>query len=110
VVERFRRDDHSRSFAEILVVCVTLFLVRLCFPTVGNKTAFGFLGVNLLRIDGLWVFEPGILSGDWTLDQRLGVAVLYLLVQFLLRLFEGIDLAQPKVVVFDEAWMLTATA
>ncbi|MGH9021813.1 MAG: VirB4 family type IV secretion system protein [Acidimicrobiia bacterium] len=112
VVERLAGsgEEHSRSLAQTLAVCATLPLARLCFPTPSAHSALSPEGVNLLRVDGLRAPEPGSPSGDWTLDQRLSVAVLYLLAQFLLRLFERTDPAQPKAVVLDEAWMLTATA
>jgi hypothetical protein len=112
VIEQLRAvgDEGARSLAQTLSVCATLPLARLCFPARAGGPALSPEGVNLLRIDGLRAPDPGTPAEDWTLDQRLGVAVLYLLAQFLLRLFERTDPAQPKAVVLDEAWMLTATA
>lgn len=100
--------DAGRSLAQTLAVSATLPLARLCFAPPGGA-ALSPEGVNVLRIAGLRAPDAGSNPEDWTLDQRLSVAVLYLLAQAVLRLFEQTSPAQPKAVVLDEAWMLTAT-
>jgi len=101
--------DAGRSLAQTLAVSATLPLARLCFAPPGGA-ALSPQGINVLRIAGLRAPESGTNAQDWTLDQRLSVAVLYLLAQAVLRLFEQTSPAQPKAVILDEAWMLTATA
>ena len=100
--------DAGRSLAQTLAVSATLPLARLCFAPPGGA-ALSPEGVNVLRIAGLRTPDAGANPEDWTLDQRLSVAVLYLLAQAVLRLFEQTSPAQPKAVILDEAWMLTAT-
>jgi hypothetical protein len=103
------KNPAGRSIAQTLAVSATLPMARLCFAPPGGA-ALSPEGVNVLRIAGLRAPDAGSNPEDWTLDQRLSVAVLYLLAQAVLRLFEQTSPTQPKAVLLDEAWMLTATA
>jgi len=111
VAERLAQwdDPAGRSIAQTLAISATLPMARLCFAPPGSA-ALTPDGVNVLRIAGLRPPDAGSHPEDWTLDQRLSVAVLYLLAQSVLRLFEQTNPAEPKAVLLDEAWMLTATA
>jgi len=102
-------EPAGRSIAQTLAISATLPMARLCFAPPGGA-ALSPYGVNVLRIAGLRPPDAGAHPEDWTLDQRLSVAVLYLLAQAVLRVFEQTSPAQPKAVLLDEAWMLTATA
>lgn len=111
VAERLAQwpTESGRSIAQTLAISATLPMARLCFAPPGSA-GLRPEGVNVLRIAGLRAPDAGSTPDDWTLDQRLSVGVLYLLAQAVLRLFEQTSPSQPKAVLLDEAWMLTATA
>ena len=46
---------------------------------------------------------------DYSYEQRLSVALLYLVSQFARRLLNGLDRRLPKAIFLDEAWAITAT-
>ena len=46
---------------------------------------------------------------DYSYEQRLSVALLYLVSQFARRLLNGMDRRLPKAIFLDEAWAMTST-
>jgi len=46
---------------------------------------------------------------DYSYEQRLSVALLYLVSQFARRLLNGMDRRLPKAIFLDEAWAITST-
>ena len=54
---------------------------------------------------------PDVATGrdDYSYEQRLSVALLYLVSQFARRLMNGLDRRAPKAIFLDEAWAITST-
>ena len=48
-------------------------------------------------------------ADDYSYEQRLSVALLYLVSQFARRLLNGMDRRMPKAIFLDEAWAITST-
>ena len=46
---------------------------------------------------------------DYSYEQRLSVALFYLVSQFARKLLNGIDRTKPKAIFLDEAWAITST-
>jgi RecA/RadA recombinase len=84
-------------------------LARLCFaPSVGQQIdAEGWTTVFTLA--GLTLPDTAISRDDYSYEQRLSVALLYLVSQFARKLMNGIDRAAPKAIFLDEAWAITST-
>jgi hypothetical protein len=112
VVRRLQEtpDPLCQELGHTLSVCATMPVGRLCFR--GSSSVEPLrpdAALNVIQLQGLRAPDAATQRDDYTLDNRLAVAVLYLLAQFTLRLLESGDSSQPKAVVFDEAWMLTST-
>jgi hypothetical protein len=84
-------------------------LARLCFaPSIGQQIdAEGWTTVFTLA--GLTLPDTTISRDDYSYEQRLSVALLYLVSQFARKLLNGIDRATPKAIFLDEAWAITST-
>jgi hypothetical protein len=112
VVRRLQEtpDPLCQELGHTLAVCSTMPVGRLCFRGVSSVAPLRpDAALNVIQLQGLRAPDAATQRDDYTLDNRLAVAVLYLLAQFTLRLLESGDSSQPKAVVFDEAWMLTST-
>src|SRR5271167_1382714 len=84
-------------------------LARLCFaPSVGQQIdAEGWTTVFTLA--GLTLPDTNTSRDDYSYEQRLSVALLYLVSQFARKLLNGMDRAAPKAIFLDEAWAITST-
>ena len=84
-------------------------LARLCFaPSAGQQIdAAGWTTVFTLA--GLTLPDTTTSRDDYSYEQRLSVALLYLVSQFARKLMNGIDRAVPKAIFLDEAWAITST-
>ncbi len=84
-------------------------LARLCFaPSVGQQIdAEGWTTVFTLA--GLTLPDTAISRDDYSYEQRLSVALLYLVSQFARKLLNGMDRTLPKAIFLDEAWAITST-
>jgi hypothetical protein len=78
-------------------------LARLCFaPSVGEQIdAEGWTTVFTLA--GLTLPDTNTSRDDYSYEQRLSVALLYLVSQFARKLLNGIDRTLPKAIFLDEA-------
>src|SRR5208283_5829550 len=84
-------------------------LARLCFaPSVGQQIdAEGW--TTVFTLDGLTLPDTTTSRDDYSYEQRLSVALLYLVSQFARKLLNGMDRRLPKAIFLDEAWAITAT-
>jgi len=84
-------------------------LARLCFaPSAGQQIdAEGWTTVFTLA--GLTLPDTTTSRDDYSYEQRLSVALLYLVSQFARKLLNGIDRTAPKAIFLDEAWAITST-
>ncbi len=84
-------------------------LAKLCFaPSVDEQIdAEGWTTVFTLA--GLTLPDTNTSRDDYSYEQRLSVALPYLVSQFARKLLNGIDRAAPKAIFLDEAWAITST-
>jgi RecA/RadA recombinase len=84
-------------------------LAKLCFaPSVDEQIdAEGWTTVFTLA--GLTLPDTKTSRDDYSYEQRLSVALLYLVSQFARKLLNGIDRRLPKAIFLDEAWAITST-
>src|SRR5262245_55304122 len=111
VVEHLEAADGaaSKNLGAVLRSMAEMKLARLCFaPSGGNRIdAAGWTTVFTLA--GLTLPDSGLKRDDYSYEQRLSVALLYLVSQFARRLLNGMDRRIPKAIVLDEAWAVTST-
>jgi hypothetical protein len=102
-------DPASKNLGAVLHSMSEMRLARLCFsPTAGQRIdAEGWTTVFTLA--GLTLPDAAVNREDFSYEQRLSVALLYLVSQFARRLLNGMDRRKPKAIFLDEAWAITST-
>ena len=76
-------------------------------PAASGIDAAGWTTVFTLA--GLTLPDAAVNRDDYSYEQRLSVALLYLVSQFARRLLNGMDRRVPKAIFLDEAWAITST-
>jgi len=102
-------DPASKNLGAVLHSMSEMRLARLCFsPTAGQRIdAEGWTTVFTLA--GLTLPDASVNREDFSYEQRLSVALLYLVSQFARRLLNGMERRMPKAIFLDEAWAITST-
>jgi hypothetical protein len=84
-------------------------LARLCFSPSGGQGIDAAGWTTVFTLAGLTLPDAAVNRDDFSYEQRLSVALLYLVSQFARRLLNGMDRRIPKAIVLDEAWAITST-
>jgi RecA/RadA recombinase len=84
-------------------------LARLCFAPAGGQQIDAEGWTTVFTLGGLTLPDTTTVRDDYSYEQRLSVALLYLVSQFARRLLNGIERTKPKAIFLDEAWAITST-
>jgi hypothetical protein len=84
-------------------------LARLCFAPSGGQQIDAQGWTTVFTLGGLTLPDTTTGREDYSYEQRLSVALLYLVSQFARRLMNTIDRTAPKAIFLDEAWAITST-
>jgi AAA-like domain len=84
-------------------------LARLCFAPSGGEGIDAAGWTTVFTLGGLTLPDNAVNRDDYSYEQRLSVALLYLVSQFARRLLNGMDRRLPKAIFLDEAWAITST-
>ncbi len=102
-------DAASKNLGAVLRSMSEMRLARLCFAPSGGQRIDAEGWTTVFTLAGLTLPESGLKRDDYSYEQRLSVALLYLVSQFARRLLNGMDRQIPKAIVLDEAWAVTST-
>ena len=102
-------DPASKNLGAVLRSMSEMRLARLCFAPSGGDRIDAEGWTTVFTLAGLTLPESGLKRDDYSYEQRLSVALLYLVSQFARRLLNGMDRRIPKAIVLDEAWAVTST-
>ena len=102
-------DPASRNLGAVLRSMSEMRLARLCFDPSGGQQVDTQGWTTVFTLGGLTLPDVAVPREDYSYEQRLSVALLYLVSQFARRLMNGIDRHVPKAIFLDEAWAITAT-
>ncbi len=102
-------DPASKNLGAVLRSMSEMRLARLCFSPSGGERIEAEGWTTVFTLAGLTLPEAGLKRDDYSYEQRLSVALLYLVSQFARRLLNGMDRRIPKAIVLDEAWAVTST-
>ena len=102
-------DAASKNLGAVLRSMSEMRLARLCFAPSGGERIEAEGWTTVFTLAGLTLPESGLKRDDYSYEQRLSVALLYLVSQFARRLLNGMDRRIPKAIVLDEAWAVTST-
>jgi hypothetical protein len=102
-------DPASKNLGAVLRSMSEMHLARLCFDPSGGEQIDSEGWTTVFTLGGLTL--PDVMTGrdDYSYEQRLSVALLYLVSQFARRLMNGLDRRTPKAIFLDEAWAITST-
>src|SRR6202034_4045745 len=102
-------DPPSKNLGAVLRSMSEMRLARLCFAPSGGQQIDTAGWTTVFTLAGLTLPDSTAGREDYSYEQRLSVALLYLVSQFARRLLNGIDRRLPKAIFLDEAWAITAT-
>ncbi len=102
-------DPASKNLGAVLRSMSEMSLARLCFSPGGGQRIDAAGWTTVFTLEGLTLPDTSIGREDLSYEQRLSVALLYLVSQFARRLMNGIDRRLPKAIFLDEAWAITST-
>jgi RecA/RadA recombinase len=102
-------DPASKNLGAVLRSMSEMRLARLCFAPSGGQQIDVAGWTTVFTLAGLTLPDVAISRDDFSYEQRLSVALLYLVSQFARRLLNGMDRRLPKAIFLDEAWAITST-
>ncbi|TQN32847.1 AAA domain-containing protein [Haloactinospora alba] len=102
-------DPASRNLGAVLQSMSEMRLASLCFDPQGEHQIETEGWTTVFTLGGLTLPDSAISREDYSYEQRLSVALLYLVSQFARRLMNGLDRHLPKAIFLDEAWAVTST-
>ena len=102
-------DPASVNLGALLRSMSEMRLARLCFAPSGGERIDAAGWTTVFTLGGLTLPDTAIGRDDYSYEQRLSVALLYLVSQFARRLLNGMDRRLPKAIFLDEAWAITST-
>lgn len=102
-------DPASKNLGAVLRSMSEMRLARLCFDPSGGERIDTAGWTTVFTLGGLTLPDVAISREDYSYEQRLSVALMYLVSQFARRLMHGLDRRLPKAIFLDEAWAITST-
>ncbi|WP_141578201.1 ATP-binding protein [Actinomadura sp. WMMA1423] len=102
-------DPASKNLGAVLRSMSEMRLARLCFDPSGGERIDSAGWTTVFTLGGLTLPDVTIPREDYSYEQRLSVALMYLVSQFARRLMHGLDRRLPKAIFLDEAWAITST-
>ncbi|MER7542510.1 ATP-binding protein [Actinomadura sp.] len=102
-------DPASKNLGAVLRSMSEMRLARLCFDPSGGERIDTEGWTTVFTLGGLTLPDVAISREDYSYEQRLSVALMYLVSQFARRLMHGLDRRLPKAIFLDEAWAITST-
>ena len=102
-------DPASMNLGAVLRSMSEMRLAKLCFAPSGGQGIDAAGWTTVFTLAGLTMPDVGLKRDDYSYEQRLSVALLYLVSQFARRLLNGMDRRLPKAIFLDEAWAITST-
>ena len=102
-------DPASKNLGAVLRSMSEMRLARLCFAPSGGQQIDTAGWTTVFTLAGLTLPDTAAGREDYSYEQRLSVALLYLVSQFARRLLNALDRRLPKAIFLDEAWAITAT-
>ncbi|TMR88651.1 ATP-binding protein [Nonomuraea basaltis] len=102
-------DPASKNLGAVLRSMSEMRLAKLCFDPSGGDQIDTEGWTTVFTLGGLTLPDVTTTRDDYSYEQRLSVALLYLVSQFARRLMNGLDRRAPKAIFLDEAWAITST-
>lgn len=101
-------DPAGMTLVETIRSVAGLPLAQLCFGARGSQPLTPAGRLQIIQLQGVSFPDAGVSAAEYTVADRLAVAVMYLVATLAGRLADAAR-AQAKVIVLDEAWALTGS-
>jgi AAA-like domain len=102
-------DPAWKNLGAVMRSVAEMRLARLCFSPSGGQQIDAEGWTTVFTLGGLTLPDTTTGREDYSYEQRLSVALLYLVSQFARRLMNTVDRSAPKAIFLDEAWAITST-
>lgn len=111
VVDWLSDSEHTsaRNLGSVLRTTRDLPFARLCFAPTGGSRLRPEDGLTVVTLLGLDLPPASMTPDDYSYENRLAVAVMYLLTRYARQLMLNMDKSHPKAICIDEAWAITST-
>ena len=111
VVRHLEESDNPawKNLGAVMRSISEMRLARLCFAPSGGQQIDAEGWTTVFTLGGLTLPDTTTGRDDYSYEQRLSVALLYLVSQFARRLMNTVDRTAPKAIFLDEAWAITST-
>jgi hypothetical protein len=111
VVRHLEESDNPawKNLGAVMRSVSEMRLARLCFAPSGGQQIDAEGWTTVFTLGGLTLPDTTTGRDDYSYQQRLSVALLYLVSQFARRLMNGVERTMPKAIFLDEAWAITST-
>jgi hypothetical protein len=105
-----KENAAAHNLGTYLTTLSELPFARLCFSATGGTRLRPEDGLTVVTLLGLELPTSETTPTEYSYDQRLAVAVMYLLARYARQLMLNMDKSHPKAICIDEAWAITSTA
>lgn len=102
-------DIAAQNLGSTLGTLQQLPFARLCFAPESGTRLRPEEGLTIVTLLGLDLPTAGSSPDNYSYENRLAVAVLYLLTRYARKLMLSLDKSHPKAIFIDEAWAITGT-
>lgn len=102
-------DKPADNLGTVLATYAELPFARLCFAPNGGDRVRPDDGLTIVTLLGLDLPTAGTDPDHYGPENRLAVAVMYLLTRYARHLMLNLDKNHPKAICVDEAWVITST-
>lgn len=104
-----QESTSARNLGAVLRTTRDLPFARLCFSATGGAQLRPEDGLTVVTLLGLDLPPASTAPDDYSYENRLAVAVMYLLTRYARQLMLNMDKSHPKAICIDEAWAITST-
>ncbi|MFZ0754482.1 MAG: ATP-binding protein, partial [Trebonia sp.] len=111
VVRHLEESDNPawKNLGAVMRSISEMRLARLCFAPSGGQQIDAEGWTTVFTLGGLTLPDTTTGRDDYSYEQRLSVALLYLVSQFARRLMNSVERTALKAIFLDEAWAITST-
>jgi hypothetical protein len=111
VVRHLEESDNPawKNLGAVMRSISEMRLARLCFAPSGGQQIDAEGWTTVFTLGGLTLPDTTTGRDDYSYEQRLSVALLYLVSQFARRLMNTVERTALKAIFLDEAWAITST-
>lgn len=99
----------AQSVGHVLDLIKKLPFARLCFASKKVESLSVERGLTIITLLGLELPDNDLENTQYSSGNKLAMAIMYLLTDYTRQLMQNSDKTHPKMIIIDEAWVITGT-